>query len=291
MKTNSFLETTISELSQILIETEKEIKSHHVKQLQHLGKTSRDLNMYIGKVWHQRYNERYKDYGNKQFSSVEHIYGLLRDTVADLMDLVNYASRLETFIGASNRNLNKQNIIFLSSSPTGADRLRVDTEARIIEETIKSATKRSNISFQQKTAIKYETLSQVLLEENPTILHFSGHSDSNFIFVDDNIGNVGCIKIESLNYLITSIKKNIQLIILNCCNSSKQAQLISNNNIYAIGMNDFITDDAAIDFSKGFYQAISAGENIITAFKTGKALFGNKDSISKPELWKNNNRI
>jgi len=289
LKTNDFLETTKKELSQILSETEKEIKLHHIKQLQHLGKTARDFNICIGEVWNQRYAE--KDYGNKQFDSVEHIYSLLRDSVASLMDLMNYATRLQTFIGSSKENISNQKIIFLSSSPSGADRLRVDTEGRVIEEIIKSANKRSSISFQQKTAIKYETLSQVLLEEKPTILHFSGHSSSNFIVVDDNAGNMERISIESLNFLIASIKENIRIIILNCCHSSQQAQLISVNNIYTIGMNGSIVDEAAIDFSKGFYQAISAGKDMVTAFNVGKALFGNKDSISKPELWLNNNRI
>ena len=288
---NNFLETTRKELSQILSETEKEIKLHHVKQLQHLGKTAHDFNIYIGEVWNQRYAEKYKDYGNKQFDSVDHIYSLLRDSVASLMDLMNYATRLQTFIGSSKENISKQKIIFLSSSPSGADRLRVDTEGRVIEETIKSANKRSSISFQQKTAIKYETLSQVLLEEKPTILHFSGHSSNDFIVVDDNAGNIERISIESLNFLIASIKENIHTIVLNCCSSSQQAQLISVNNIYTIGMNDSIVDEAAIDFSKGFYQAISAGKDVVTAFNIGKAFFGNKDSISKPELWLNNNRI
>ena len=79
---------------------------------------------------------------------------------------------------------------------------------------------------------------------------------------------------------------------LNACYSLQQAQKISENGIYVVGMNDQIEDEKAIQFSVGFYIGIVNEENPRKAYQFGLAGLnpGKGDSLV-PELWYNGSRI
>lgn len=59
----------------------------------------------------------------------------------------------------------------------------------------------------------------------------------------------------------------MRCLILNACYSQIQADEIARHIPFVIGMNDSISDKAAIAFSVGFYKAIGSGKTIDKAFK------------------------
>jgi AAA-like domain len=61
----------------------------------------------------------------------------------------------------------------------------------------------------------------------------------------------------------------VECVILNGCYSETQARAIAEYVPYVIGMNDAISDKAAIEFSVGFYKALGAGRPIDFAYKLG----------------------
>jgi hypothetical protein len=62
---------------------------------------------------------------------------------------------------------------------------------------------------------------------------------------------------------------DVECVVLNGCYSEVQAQSIAEHIPYVIGMNDAISDKAAIEFSVGFYKALGAGRSIDFAYKLG----------------------
>lgn len=100
--------TAIKEFSEISKEIEVKVEQHHVNRLKRIAQTANEINVAIGKLWHQDYNENYKDYGNPNFTKIEYIYSTTRDVAVNLLDFDNAAYRLEDYIGKS-QNMEKNN--------------------------------------------------------------------------------------------------------------------------------------------------------------------------------------
>lgn len=99
--------TTITELNDIAAEIEIEVQLHHVNRLQKIAEVANKINLDIGNLWHQDYEN--KQYGNANFDLVETIYADTRNTAVTLLDLSNLAYRLKDFIGKSKIVMNKNN--------------------------------------------------------------------------------------------------------------------------------------------------------------------------------------
>ena len=61
----------------------------------------------------------------------------------------------------------------------------------------------------------------------------------------------------------------VRCVILNSCHSA--SDLVGPIAPLTVGMDDSIADESAIEFSKGFYDAIGAGKNFEFAVEEGKS--------------------
>jgi hypothetical protein len=160
-------------------------------------------------------------------------------------------------------------ILFLGANPLDETRLRLNQEIREIEKSIKSSKLRDNLEIKSEWAVTPSSLQQALLDENPTIVQFSGHGSNDGIAIENDLGNSQLIDNDSLGNLFDLFSDEIQCVFLNSCFSEAQAEIISVHIPYVIGMSSEVPDDAAIAFSIGFYQAIGAGKNFEFAYKLG----------------------
>lgn len=101
--------TTVTELGEIVEEIKNEVQEHHCKRLQRISKVADEINVEIGQVWNRKYDEKIKDYGEKDFRHVEQVYRDTRDMAVNLLDISNLASRLKDYIGKSSNNMGKKN--------------------------------------------------------------------------------------------------------------------------------------------------------------------------------------
>lgn len=106
--------TAIVEFDEIYKEMNIEVKQHHINRLKNIATVAQEINVDIGRIWHQRYYN--KDYGNENFRIVENIYGDTRDMAVRLLDISNIAHRLNDFLGKININNMKKNNPYLSGS-------------------------------------------------------------------------------------------------------------------------------------------------------------------------------
>ena len=108
--------TAKTEFNDILSDIEYEIKEHHYTRLLRIGNVASEINIDIGKLWHQDYNLTFQDYGNEEFAKVETVYAITRDTAVNLLDISNLAVRLKDFIGKTNLKMKKNNNPWISGS-------------------------------------------------------------------------------------------------------------------------------------------------------------------------------
>ncbi len=161
-------------------------------------------------------------------------------------------------------------ILFLAASPKKVARLRLDEEAREIEHKILLAQKKDKLILVNKGAVRVQDLQFYLLQEKPTIVHFSSHgSREGRIVLEDSAGKAKEIPKEALARVFKVLKDNVRCVVLNACFSAEQAEAISETIDCVIGMSSSIVDRAAIAFSSAFYLAIASGRSVKGAFDQG----------------------
>lgn len=163
-------------------------------------------------------------------------------------------------------------LLFLASNPKGTPNLEINDEIR----QARNSLRRSEFEIDTRQAVSYDDLRLALTQVKPRILHFSGHgSGFKGLVLEDDKGESCLIDTRVLAGLfgIPSISQHVECVVLNACFSEIQAKAISKNINYVIGMNREVRDDAAIAFTKGFYDALGDGESIENAFQFGKNAF------------------
>lgn len=172
--------------------------------------------------------------------------------------------------GATEDNAEVVRVLFLSADPTDASRLRLGEELRQIQEKLQLAKLRERFELSVRMSVRPTDITQALLDVQPHIVHFSGHgtSEGALCFEDLN-GQSHFAQPEALAALFKQFNEQIKCVLLNACYAQTQAIAIAEHIDCVIGMRREISDEAAIAFSGGFYQALGAGEAVAEAFDFG----------------------
>lgn len=158
-------------------------------------------------------------------------------------------------------------ILFLACNPPGTEQLAIDEESRAIDKSLRSAEYRDVFDIKSHLAVRVSDLQELFLRHKPNIVHFSGHgSPSSEIVLQDDTGMEFTVPPEALSNLFSQFGDDIHCVVLNACYSRTQAEAIAEHVDCVIGMDDTITDKAAIVFSSAFYQALGYGRDIQSAF-------------------------
>lgn len=161
-------------------------------------------------------------------------------------------------------------ILILSANPTDTFPLRVDREIRAIDERLRLSKQRDQFRIEKTTAVRIDDLRRALLNDEPYIVHFCGHGETNGIMLENEEGHSVLVKPEALAGLFKEFANQIDCVLLNACYSANQAEAIGRHIRCVIGMNQAIEDGAAIEFSAGFYDGLGAGRSIEQAFNLGR---------------------
>ena len=161
-------------------------------------------------------------------------------------------------------------ILFLAANPKDTNPLRLDQELREIGEGLKRAQHRDLFKLQQQVATRPIDIRRALLDYNPQIVHFSGHgTGTEGLVFEDEQGNAKLVSGDAIADLFRLFSDQLNCVVLNGCYTEIQAKAISKHIPFVIGMNKAIGDKAAIAFSVGFYDALSAGRDVEFAFELG----------------------
>ena len=163
-------------------------------------------------------------------------------------------------------------ILFLASNPKDISRIRLDEELREVDERIRLGDCRDKIQLIPHFAVRTRDVAQALLRYQPHVLHFSGHgSPADGIVLEDTNGLTTFVTTEALAGLLSVIKDNLRVVVLNACYAGLQAEAIRQIVDGTVGMQKAIGDHAAIIFSAAFYEGLAFGRSLNEAFGLGIA--------------------
>src|SRR6266478_6377098 len=109
--------------------------------------------------------------------------------------------------------LKKRTILVFAANPKDTERLRLDEEVKAIDEGLRRGQHRDSFRIAQKWAVTHEDLRRGLLDEEPEIVHFSGHgSDSEGLFVEDKSGKKQSVARSALAELFALFTKHVKCV-------------------------------------------------------------------------------
>ena len=169
-------------------------------------------------------------------------------------------------------------MLFITANPGGG--LDLADEQRAILKAIALSTNAAKIIFHDLPAARVDDFRSVLLKKDFDVIHFSGHSDASSLFFQGEGGDADQVSMDAFGQALAPYP--IKCVVLNACSSI--ANLSAPISPITIGMDAAIADEAAVEFSRGFYDALANGKNLVRAFDEGKTaltLKGHNDSLVK----------
>jgi hypothetical protein len=178
---------------------------------------------------------------------------------------------LEPPSGTSSIGSQVLRILFLGANPKSGGNLHLEQEVRDIDAALRQAEFRDHFDLRQQLAVRPMDLQAALLRHNPHIVHFSGHGDSESIYLEDDSGFLKPVQGAVLARILGAFKKQIRCVVLSACSSKEQSEMLAKDIDFVVGMSSSIKTSSCRRFSFGFYQALAYGSTVQMAFDLGCA--------------------
>lgn len=163
-------------------------------------------------------------------------------------------------------------ILLVCANPKGSDPLRSGEEDRVLRESVRLSRHRENLTIDTLNAATVDDLRRALLDAQATdsaydIVHFSGHGTNHGLLFEDSLGGEFVPESGALAEILDA--RGVKVALFNACYSLSAGQITAGQLEYTIATAGPISDPAAIEFTRGFYDAVGAGLSVPEAFKEG----------------------
>jgi len=164
-------------------------------------------------------------------------------------------------------------VLLVSANPPATDSLRLGAEERAIREAIQLSKYRDAIHLSTLPAARVDDVRRALMSGDYDVVHFCGHGSPSGLIFETGEDSGAEAPLEALSRLFARYPR-IKCVVLNTCESL--ARLISLAP-FTVGMQAPVDDEAAVEFARGFYDALAAGRQIEFAVEEGIANVGLKN--------------
>jgi len=158
--------------------------------------------------------------------------------------------------------------LILFANPRKTPPLQISKEKKIIEDALNLSKYKSKLKVTFVTASTIHDLRRNLLNEKYNIVQISGHGTPEGLILETEDGEPHIIEPQALANLLQK-HKSLECLIFNACHSISQGIRTALSIPFTIAMEDTIADKAALEFSRGFYDAIGAGTSYEEAYEEG----------------------
>lgn len=160
-------------------------------------------------------------------------------------------------------------VLGVFANPRGSSALRLGEEDRTIRECIRRSRLRDQIQLTIVHAATIDDLRRALLDDEFSVVHFSGHGTNSGLVFEDRDGALYVPPMDALASLLLEYCPPLECVVLNACYSISQGKLTSFGLPWTIAMELPISDDAAIQFAGAFYDSLAAGKAFDFSFRQG----------------------
>jgi hypothetical protein len=160
-------------------------------------------------------------------------------------------------------------VLMLNASPDGEERIRVDIEARDLQEQLEMVQRPQRpLEVVQRFAVRPDQIQKELLANRPKILHFSGHGDTDVLVFETREGEAAILDGDVLADMVRAYG-NLECVVLHACYSEDIARACRPYVQCVVGSTAGVSDRTAPNFSRGFYQGLAYGRPYRNAYDMG----------------------
>ncbi len=165
-------------------------------------------------------------------------------------------------------------VLCLLAGPDALDQLRLRSEYQIILDAARQRGPRELIVTANPASRRNDIVREILAVR-PDIVHFSGHgtSDGRLIFEEED-GSLGLVPATALASVLRLLPGGLSCVVLGSCYGGTYSDLLLGPARSVIGCLNALADDAALEFTRGFYTALAVGDpgmDTARAFDAGLA--------------------
>lgn len=165
-----------------------------------------------------------------------------------------------------------QTILFFGASPNQHPLLNIDVEFREVQ---RAFDRDPNIRVIHSSATTLNNVPGFLQRHPAQLVHFAGHGSKNALILMDDSENPVEVEIGAIGRWISAVGKSVQIVVLNACFTAEQARQLAHFVDCTIGIDSPVRDENALEFTSLFYESLSLGRSVQTAFDVATARRGN----------------
>jgi CHAT domain-containing protein len=198
------------------------------------------------------------------------------------LSFVKPATRVGRSPAAGARGSKKQaqlRIALLVTNPDSQASLQTGVEARYIDESIRLASRASEVDLKVVLAPTLDTLLDMLNSYRPDVIHFSGHGGGRaLVFDNEKAGHDGgtVLDFDMIARVVGATSTAPKLLVLVACDTVDGADRFLDAVPVVIAMAAAVDDVAACEFSARFYRSLSGGATISNSLVQAKLILENK---------------
>lgn len=156
-------------------------------------------------------------------------------------------------------------ILFASACPPGQPNIRVDAELQNLREIVRQ--QRDRLTLTDSIATSFDKFHRELIEGNFDIVHISAHGSEESLLLEHEDGREQPVDSRILTEILAQ-QAHLRCVVLNACWSARWFERPMAPAM--VLMNGEVDDEAALGFSRGFYEALAAGRTTSEAFTAGR---------------------
>ena len=168
--------------------------------------------------------------------------------------------------------MSEKNILLVCANPKGSNPLRSGEEDRVLRESVRLSAHRDHLTVKTLNAATIDDLRRALLDAQASdkpfdIVHFSGHGTNRGLVFEDSSGLEFVPESAALAEILDA--RGVKVALFNACYSLSAGELTAGQLQHTIATTGPISDPAAIEFTRGFYDAVGAGLGVDEAYREG----------------------
>ncbi|GAA3456651.1 CHAT domain-containing protein [Dactylosporangium matsuzakiense] len=173
-------------------------------------------------------------------------------------------------VGAAQDDGPKRRILLVCAGPRddeARDRLTARDD-RLLRAAIQRSAERDRIEVVTLNAATIDDLRQALMRGPFDIVHFSGHGTEEGLVFEDDDGQPFVPASSALAELFA--RRKVRVAVLNACYSLSVGGIAAIGTEFTIAAAGLLSDPGAVEFTRGFYDALGAGLEVPDAFAEGR---------------------
>lgn len=163
-------------------------------------------------------------------------------------------------------------ILYIAGNPQSETDLQIDKEINLLREEIDKIDTSEVIDLRVYSYLRVSELPTILKMLKPDILHFAAHGhEQGIVLAHEERGSV-ILTSDMLVDLLSSLKVEPALIVINACNSETMAAQIASERTFVIGTDATLTNVAARSMTAALYRRLADAGSIAEAFQAASVI-------------------